>query len=164
MSTNFTDEQNIAWAKSLPGKLCSACVIIKSGQKVLMVKANYKNHWTFPGGIVDQHESPKKAALRETLEEVGLKISDAKPFTIVYTSDSNGYPDRLNFSFIAELKSEAAVLNVPNNEIDEAKWVNINEIASIANGRGSYQIFEKYLTNPSLHQPYVETEHIGDSS
>lgn len=42
--------------------------------QILVVKANYKKYWTFPGGIIDEGETPKEAAIRETLEEVGIDI------------------------------------------------------------------------------------------
>jgi len=32
-------------------------------------------HWTFPGGHVDLGETPLHAALRETLEEVGMRVT-----------------------------------------------------------------------------------------
>ncbi|MDO4684560.1 MAG: hypothetical protein Q4B06_02535 [Candidatus Saccharibacteria bacterium] len=44
--TIFTKEENQAWAHSLPGKMCSACLAIVDGDAVLMVKARYKDHWT----------------------------------------------------------------------------------------------------------------------
>lgn len=163
MSKIYTDEENIAWAKSLPAKLCSACLIIQSGDQVLMVKAEYKDHWTFPGGIVDEHESPRSAAIRETLEEVGLNfnISDCEDFSIVYTAASNGYPDRFTFAFRVTVNElvDLASLSIPNDEIDQALWVNINEVSKMAKNRGSYQVFEQNLLNPGAKLNYVETEH-----
>jgi ADP-ribose pyrophosphatase YjhB (NUDIX family) len=32
-------------------------------------------YWTFPGGYVDFREMPEPAALRETVEEVGMKVT-----------------------------------------------------------------------------------------
>jgi len=43
--------------------------------------ANLKNHagqWAFPGGSIDQGESPQQAALRELNEEVGLHLTGEK--------------------------------------------------------------------------------------
>ena len=33
---------------------------------------------SFPGGIIENNESPKEACLRETLEEIGIKEEDIK--------------------------------------------------------------------------------------
>ncbi|MBB1562451.1 NUDIX hydrolase [Candidatus Saccharibacteria bacterium] len=46
--------------------MTSACVaLVAPGNHVLMVKASYKNEWTFPSGVVDMGESPAQAAQRE---------------------------------------------------------------------------------------------------
>ncbi|MCT9932324.1 NUDIX hydrolase [Planotetraspora sp. A-T 1434] len=40
--------------------------------RVLLVKPNYRDHWGWPGGHVDEGESPEEACGRELLEELGL--------------------------------------------------------------------------------------------
>lgn len=73
--TVFTTAENNTWAHTLPGKMTSACVaLVAPGNHVLMVKASYKNEWTFPSGIVDMGESPAQAAQRELAEETGLAL------------------------------------------------------------------------------------------
>jgi len=63
------------WLDNLPKRVSSAALILEnSAEQVLVVKANYKPYWTFPGGIIDPNETPKEAAVREAYEEVGLKI------------------------------------------------------------------------------------------
>jgi len=60
-----------------PGpKLVAGCLVIDSG-RVLLLRRGIEpqiGKWTFPGGYVDLGESPAKAALRETREEVGLQV------------------------------------------------------------------------------------------
>lgn len=42
--------------------------------KILLVKKQDSNFWHLPGGHLDETESLKECALRETLEETGQKI------------------------------------------------------------------------------------------
>src|SRR6266487_1689135 len=116
----YTKEENQKWQHTLPTKMCSACIAIRSSNKVLIVKACYKDHWTFPSGIVDANESPKAAAIRETFEEVGIKVrpEDCELLTVIYTSANDGDRDRFNFVFITDSIKEGATLSIPNDEIE----------------------------------------------
>lgn len=159
MTKIFTKEENQAWAKKLPGKMCSACLILRASDKVLMVKAEYKDHWTFPSGIVDEKESPKMSALRETKEEVGLDIQDdnCSFFTVVYTSAKDEDDrDRFNFAFITDVDDLNIGLAVPNDEITEAKWVDFDQVAELSRNKGSYIELQNRLLDPGRFIPYVE--------
>ncbi|MER6911971.1 NUDIX hydrolase [Streptomyces sp. NPDC000594] len=62
---------------SLPRILAAASLLVRDpGGRCLIVEPNYREGWTLPGGTVesDAGESPRDAARRETLEEVGLDI------------------------------------------------------------------------------------------
>lgn len=157
MSRVFTLKENQAWARKQPKKMSSACMAIISSNQVLMVKAFYKDHWTFPSGIVDENESPKHAAIRETLEEVGLDIENDKCelLSIIYTATSGGDQDRFNFAFTTSLKNQNVKLSVPNDEIEETKWVDFKDIAKLAGNRGSYIKLQDRLTG-STDDKYLE--------
>ena len=61
-----------------PGpKLVAGCLVIDSGRLLLLRRGNEPRigTWTFPGGYVDLGETPAQAALRETLEEVGIRVT-----------------------------------------------------------------------------------------
>ena len=128
--------------------MCSACLaIINENNEVLMVKAGYKDHWTFPSGIVEEGESPKLAAIRETLEETGLIVSDehVKLLAIIYTTGKDGDRDRFNVGFATQLKYASGNIVVPNAEIEKVMWVAFDEVAELSGGKRSYEEFQRVL-------------------
>jgi ADP-ribose pyrophosphatase YjhB (NUDIX family) len=60
-----------------PGpKLVAGCLVIATG-RILLLRRGIEpqiGQWTFPGGYVDLGETPAAAALRETREEVGMRV------------------------------------------------------------------------------------------
>lgn len=163
MAKVFTRKENQAWSKALSGKMSSACVALRSSNQVLMVKASYKDHWTFPSGIVDVNESPKSAAIRETAEEIGVKLDDKQChlLAVVYTASSGGDRDRFNFAFVTDLPDQNVKLSIPNNEIKKAEWVNFEEVAERSGNRGSYIKLQEALLDPNKTEFYVEVHPIA---
>jgi mutator protein MutT len=52
-------------------------IFIKKG------KGPFKGRWDLPGGKIDFGETPKRALLRELMEETGLKVKSAKLETVI---------------------------------------------------------------------------------
>lgn len=123
-----------------------------------MVKAHYKDHWTFPSGIVDANESPKAAALRETREEIGvtLNAADVDFLTVVYSQGKDGYLDRFNFVYIVEQFDTKAVFALQPEEIEKTEWVKIDEIARYSNNKGSYVNIQRLLAGNIADEKYIE--------
>ncbi|MDX3312921.1 NUDIX domain-containing protein [Streptomyces sp. NPDC054884] len=64
-----------AYVAPLPRVLAGAAVVFRDAEgQVLLVEPNYRAGWALPGGTIesDEGESPRQAARRETLEEIGL--------------------------------------------------------------------------------------------
>jgi ADP-ribose pyrophosphatase YjhB (NUDIX family) len=61
------------WFAGLPGVVVAAGALITDRQdRVLLVKPNYRDHWSLPGGICEFGEPPQDGCAREVAEEVGL--------------------------------------------------------------------------------------------
>lgn len=68
----------------------SAGVIVENDAgEALVLKANYKRYWSFPGGWVEDTQTPPEAAARELEEEAGITVSQ----------------DTLEFAFVVNRKS-----------------------------------------------------------
>jgi ADP-ribose pyrophosphatase YjhB (NUDIX family) len=79
------------------GKLrlgCSAVLLDKEHQTVLLTRRSDNGHWCLPGGMIDPGESVAEGCVREVFEETGLQVRVLR-LTGVY-SDPNRltiYPD-----------------------------------------------------------------------
>ena len=66
----------VAWHAGLPGVVLAAAALIGDGSgSVLLVKPNYRDHWSLPGGICEFREAPHDGCAREVAEELGLRLT-----------------------------------------------------------------------------------------
>jgi ADP-ribose pyrophosphatase YjhB (NUDIX family) len=74
-----------------PGpKLVAGCLVVDAG-RVLLLRRGIEpaaGKWTFPGGYVDFGENSADAAVRETREEVGIRVT-LGPLLGVFTDTSS---------------------------------------------------------------------------
>ncbi|MFF3499439.1 MULTISPECIES: NUDIX domain-containing protein [unclassified Streptomyces] len=84
-----------AYIASLPRVLAGAAVLFRDGEgRVLLVEPNYREGWTLPGGTIesDDGETPRQAARRETLEEIGLDREPGRLLTVDWAHGTNRPP------------------------------------------------------------------------
>ena len=98
--------------------------------RLLVVKASYRRYWTPPGGVVDENESPKQAAIRETCEEVGLSIGQEEvEFIGVAYRRHNLFRDTYQFVFKARLsKEQVGGIILAESEIAEHDFVTKKQV------------------------------------
>ncbi|MGI5479870.1 NUDIX domain-containing protein [Streptomyces lavendofoliae] len=73
----MTTTDYAAYIAGLPRVLAGAAALLRDEEgRVLLVEPNYRDGWVLPGGTVesDAGETPRQAARRETLEEIGLDV------------------------------------------------------------------------------------------
>lgn len=72
-TSNFIDHDT--WFAQLPSVVVSAGALITDpAGRILLVKPNYRDHWTLPGGICEHGEPPHAGCGREVAEEIGLEL------------------------------------------------------------------------------------------
>ncbi len=112
----------------------AVCMILREGTQgteiLLMQRAHHKNDpWSgqmgFPGGKIEETDAgPKEAAMRETLEEVGLALSDSE-----YVGQLNDiYGFKLDDVYVAHISTfvfwlEQPAIIVPNYEVGDTVWL-----------------------------------------
>jgi 8-oxo-dGTP pyrophosphatase MutT (NUDIX family) len=132
MAHLYTSTENEHWLHAMHARPSSAVIILEDEQqKALIVKANYKAHWTFPGGMIDAGETPKQAAIREVKEEVGLTIAAEDTQFGWMAARHSHVADTYQFIFKATLsdgQTDEIVLQA--SEIDDWRLVSKAEVMS----------------------------------
>ncbi|MEE1753893.1 NUDIX hydrolase [Streptomyces sp. SP18CS02] len=73
----MTTTDYATYIAGLPRVLAAAAALFRDSEgRVLLVEPNYREGWALPGGTIesDSGETPRQAARRETLEEIGLDV------------------------------------------------------------------------------------------
>ncbi|MEZ5381992.1 MAG: NUDIX hydrolase [Microthrixaceae bacterium] len=88
--------------------------------------------WEIPAGRVDDGETPRDAAARETLEETGWRPGPLQPLTRYHPS--NGSSDQVFHVFMAEGAQHVGEPTDPN-EAERVEWVPVaRALALMADG------------------------------
>ena len=97
-------------------------IVYRDDGDILLVKNRFsRQKWALPGGGVKHNESYEQAAVREVLEEIGLKIHNLR-----YLGEANSHESYAKFSvrvFAAHVSDYDIKCNF---EIMEARWLNTN--------------------------------------
>ena len=102
-------------------------VVVNDEGEILLIRRTDNDNWAVPGGAVDLGESVAQAAVRETLEESGIKCaitgivgiySDPK-HVILYTSNGEV---RQEFSIVLTARPLSGQ-PTPSSESSEVRWV-----------------------------------------
>ncbi|WP_434993412.1 NUDIX hydrolase [Arthrobacter sp. Ld5] len=103
------------------GTLCWR--IEKGSLEVLIIHRPRYHDWSWPKGKLDPGETTPECAVRETFEEVGLRVSLGVPLaTITYLVNSG---DKTVHYWAA--RTERATPVPDGSEVDEARWVSPEE-------------------------------------
>lgn len=117
--------------------------------EIVMVKPAGKDAWTLPKGLVAKDESLIEAAARETREETGLEVVPGErvgDISYVYSwHDTPGGPLIRIFKRVYYFLMEptGGDLSAHDEEIDEARWLGIDEALERASYKSDREIIAK---------------------
>ena len=103
--------------------------IIESENKILIAQRKAKDSlfgglWEFPGGKIEDGETPEECMARELKEELEIEVEVG---TLI-TSNKHRYPNGI-FELLV-YKVEHISGNFVLNDHDEIKWITIDEISN----------------------------------
>ena len=103
--------------------------IIESDDKILIAQRKseddiFGGFWEFPGGKIEDGETPEECMARELMEELEIEVEVG---TLI-TSNKHRYPDGI-FELLA-YRVQHICGNFVLNDHDEIKWITIDEISN----------------------------------
>jgi 8-oxo-dGTP diphosphatase len=105
----------------------SALIIIRKTSsgvvEILNVLAHNKNKYGFPGGKLEIGETPERAVIRETEEELGITPTNIKYLDVFDALTPEGRDIKMHV-FSGNVTDEIA----PTNEIAELKWLTYDQM------------------------------------
>ncbi|GFJ90373.1 NUDIX hydrolase [Phytohabitans rumicis] len=126
--------------------------------RILLIRRTDNDNWALPGGAMDLGESLPQAAVRETLEETGVRVevtglvgiyTDPR-HVILYTSNGEA---RQEFSVVFTARPLGGT-PTPSDESREVRWVARDAVGSLRMDRSMRLRVDRYLSG-------VEQPHLG---
>jgi len=124
------------------------CGIIYNDQNEILItrrkKGRHKGKWEFPGGKIEEGESPAKCLQREILEELTLDIR----VEIEFYSHTHKYSNKL----IVNLLTYTATLiggNLTLIDHDQFSWVQVEELEQFDWLEGDIPIIKQLIERKS---------------
>ncbi|MFC4030997.1 NUDIX domain-containing protein [Streptomyces polygonati] len=110
----------------LPRILAGANTLFRSADgRLLLVEPNYRDDgtWTLPGGTIesDEGETPRQAARRETVEEIGLDIAPGALLAVDWVSRP-GRPPLTSYLYDGGVLDEAQLGAIRLQEEELDSW------------------------------------------
>jgi 8-oxo-dGTP diphosphatase len=126
------------WLDRLPKNLAAAGALFTDAVgRVLVVKPNYRDHWLFVGGQLDEGETPDQACRREIKEEIGLDIELGDLLVVDWTPATSERPFPLLVFLFDGGTLDPAQIRLDDDELDEFRFLPVDQALELlsANGR-----------------------------
>lgn len=155
----FRESRLAEWLTTVARVSSASLILEDEAGRALIVKANYKRHWTFPGGVIDVRETPAQAAVRETQEEVGIAVDPATVSFGWIANRTSRIADTYQFVFRADLPAGAeALIQLQTEEIDDYIFVSKEDV--LRGERDYGKVIEHWAAGASgyIEQTFGATE------
>jgi ADP-ribose pyrophosphatase YjhB (NUDIX family) len=114
----------------LPTKRVIAQGLIRnSANEILLCELTYKKEWDLPGGVVDPHESPAHALVREIREEMQVEMRPGALRAVNWLPPWRGWDDAMLFVF--DLGADEDVIarsRLEPREIQALHWCTLERV------------------------------------
>ena len=123
-------EAEAAWYAQLPTMFAAAAALFTDpAGLVLLVKPNYREHWSLPGGILEHGEPPHEGCRREVKEEIGLDVDPGRLLVVGWAGPDGVRPKPVvHFVFDGGLLRGDVPIQLQEEELDEYRFVEAGDL------------------------------------
>ena len=132
-------------SRRITEKSCG-CIVIEDGKVLLIQQKN--GHWGFPKGHIEDDETERNAAIRETKEEtnIDVEILDGRRYTENYITDKGNYKEVIYY-IAKKVNGEA---KRQESEVKALKWVEIKEAVNVLTYDNTRELLRKVIKDENL--------------
>jgi len=128
-------------SRELPKKRVGAGVLIVDEKlRTLLVEPTYKDTWEVPGGMVELNESPREAARRECLEELGFHVEIGRLLVIDWVTQGRTPGDGLMLMYATGPVDTSQII-LPEEELRSWMWCDREDVLVRVKGFQASRIF-----------------------
>ena len=130
--STYSVAEDIAWFATLPTMFGAAAALFTNpAGRILLVKPNYRNHWSVPGGMLDDGEPPHEGCRREVEEEIGLQITPGPLLVIDWVAPDAIRPRPIvHFIFDGGELDDDVPIRLQEAELDDYRFTEPGDLAS----------------------------------
>ncbi len=102
----------------------AAALITSPSGDVLLVKPNYRDFWSLPGGVLEDGEPPHDGCAREVREELGLSVPLGPLLAVAWIAPEGLRPRPLvAFVFDGGVLADPSSIVLQEEELDDFRFV-----------------------------------------
>ncbi len=130
--STYSAAEDIAWFATLPTMFGAAAALFTNpAGRILLVKPNYRNHWSVPGGMLDDGEPPHEGCRREVEEEIGLQITPGPLLVIDWVAPDAIRPRPIvHFIFEGGELDDDVPIRLQEDELDDYRFTEPGDLGS----------------------------------
>jgi RimJ/RimL family protein N-acetyltransferase/8-oxo-dGTP pyrophosphatase MutT (NUDIX family) len=104
-------------------------LILNSANEILLCELTYKQEWDLPGGVVDPHESPAQAVVREIREEMQVEVLPKSLVAVNWLPPWRGWDDAMLFVFDLGVDDDViALARLEPRELRALHWCSLDRV------------------------------------
>jgi 8-oxo-dGTP pyrophosphatase MutT (NUDIX family) len=123
--------EQAAWFAQLPTMFAAAAALFTDpAGRVLLVKPNYRDHWSLAGGILEHGEPPHVGCRREVAEELGIDIEPGPLLVVGWVGPDGTRPKPIvHFVFDGGVLTDDIPIRLQASELDDYRFVDAGDLA-----------------------------------